>query len=54
LFVAAKHVETINVCGEGSSDARLWLRVKLLSMKQKRASAQRPRRAVLKETVNTL
>jgi len=52
--VAAKHAETLNVCGEGRSGVRnLFARETTLG-EAERAPAQRPRRAVLAETVNTL
>jgi putative transposase len=54
--VAAKHAETLNACGEGSSGARSLLIVRETALWEAgRASARRPRRAVLTaETVNTL
>jgi len=53
--VTAKHAETLNVCGEGSADARSLLIVRETALYEaERAPAQRPRRAVLAETVNTL
>ena len=52
--VAAKHAETQNVCGEGRSGARLLVARETTLYEAERASAQRPRRALLAETVNTL
>ena len=53
--VAAKHAETLNVCGEGSAGERpLWTVRETTLREAERASARRPRRAVLAETVNTL
>jgi putative transposase len=54
-YVAAKHAETQNVCGEGSAGARpVWTVRETTLREAERASARRPRRAVLAETVNTL
>ena len=44
--VAAKHAETINVCGEGSADATASLLRETAFYEAGRASARRPRRAV--------
>jgi putative transposase len=54
--VAAKHAETQNVCGEESADAQAPPARETHLDEAERASAQRPRRAVLAvdETVNTL
>lgn len=52
--VAAKHAETLNVCGEGSADATASLVRETAFYEAGRASARRPRRAVWQETVNTL
>ena len=53
--VAAKHAETLNVCGEESAGARpLWTVRETILCEAEKASARRPRRAVLPETVNTL
>jgi putative transposase len=54
--VAAKHAETINVCGEESADARPLVAAReTLLDEAERASAHRPRRAVLAvKTVNRL
>lgn len=53
--VAAKHAETPNACGEGSSGASPSLAVRETTLVEAgRAFARRPRRAVLAETVNTL
>jgi putative transposase len=53
--VAAKHAETLNACGEGSADARpVWTVRETTFSEAGRASARRPRRAVVAETVNTL
>jgi putative transposase len=53
--VAAKHAETQNVCGEGSAGARsVWVVRETTFREAEKASAWRPRRAVLAETVNTL
>ncbi len=53
--VAAKHAETLNVCGEGSAGApSVWTVRETILWETEKASARRPRRAVLAETVNTL
>src|SRR6187402_3625010 len=53
--VAAKHAETQNVCGEESAGARpVWSVRETVLREAERTSVQRPRRAVLLETVNTL
>jgi transposase len=53
--VAAKHAETLNVCGEESAGARpLCIVRETLLWEAERASARRPWRAVLANTVNTL
>ena len=53
--VAAKHAETLNVCGEESAGERpLWTVRETVLCEAERVSARRPRRAVLAETVNTL
>ena len=52
--VAAKHAETKNVCGEGRSGARPLVARETTLREAERASTQRPRRAVLAATVNTL
>ena len=53
--VAAKHAETLNVCGEGSAGAPpVWTVRETTLREAERASARRPGRAVLAETVNTL
>ena len=53
--VAAKHAETLNVCGEGSAGAQSLLIVRETTLYEAgRASAWRPRRAVSTQTVNTL
>ena len=53
--VAAKHAETQNACGEGSSGEPPLLVVRETTLVEAgRAYAQRPRRAVLAKTVNTL
>jgi len=52
--VAAKRAETQNACGEGSSGARLFVLRETTLWEAGRASAYRPRRAVLVRTVNTL
>jgi putative transposase len=53
--VAAKHAETQNVCGEESAGARpVWSVRETVLREAERTSVQRPRRAVLAETVNTL
>ena len=53
--VAAKHAETQNACGEGSSGASPSLAVRETTLVEAgRAYARRPRRAVSAETVNTL
>ena len=53
--VAAKHAETLNVCGEGSAGALpLWTVRETTLREAERASARRPRRAVSAEPVNTL
>jgi putative transposase len=53
--VAAKHVETLNVCGEESAGARsTWSVRETVLREAERTSVRRPRRAVLYVTVNTL
>jgi putative transposase len=53
--VAAKHAETQNVCGEESAGSRpVWSVRETVLYEAERTSVQRPRRAVLFETVNTL
>jgi hypothetical protein len=53
--VAAKHAETLNACGEESAGARpVWTVRETTVCEAGRASAFRPRRAALAETVNTL
>ncbi len=53
--VAAKHAETPNACGEGSSGASPSLAVRETTLVEAgRAYARRPRRAVFAETVNTI
>ena len=52
--VAAKQAETPNACGEGSAGAQVLLVRETTLIEAGRASAQRPRRAVLAATVNTL
>ncbi|MCB9576531.1 MAG: helix-turn-helix domain-containing protein [Polyangiaceae bacterium] len=53
--VAAKHAETQNACGEGRSGEPPLLVVRETTLVEAgRAYAQRPRRAVLAKTVNTL
>jgi len=53
--VAAKHAETLNGCGEDSAGApSMWTVRETVLWEAARASARRPRRAVLAETVNTL
>ena len=48
--VAAKHAETLNVCGEGSADAQpSWTVRETILREAERASAWRPRRTVLAE-----
>jgi putative transposase len=54
-LVAAKHAETQNVCGEGSSGAQSLLTVRETTFDEaERALAHHPRRVVSTETVNTL
>jgi putative transposase len=52
--VAAKHAETTNACGEGSAGARPHDARETALDETGRASARRPRRAVLAKSVNTL
>jgi len=52
--VAAKHAETRNACGEGSSGVRHHDARETTLDEAGRASAQRPRRAVSTRSVNTL
>lgn len=53
--VAAKHAETQNVCGEESAGASsVWSVRETILGEAERTSVQRPRRAVLYVTVNTL
>jgi putative transposase len=52
--VAAKRAETPNACGEGSAGARAGPARETALGEAGRASARRPRRTVLAETVNTL
>ena len=53
--VAAKHAETLNVCGEESAGSRpVWSVRETVLYEAERTSVRRPRRAVLYETVNTL
>src|SRR6187549_2996480 len=53
--VAAKHAETLNVCGEESAGARpVWSVRETVLYEAERTSVQRPRRVVLYETVNTV
>ena len=52
--VAAKHAETLNVCGERSAGAQAGPARETRLREAERASARRPRRAVLAKTVNTL
>ena len=53
--VAAKPAETQNVCGEDSAGAdSVWRVCETVLNEAERTSLQRPRRAVLYETVNTL
>ncbi len=53
--VAAKRAETLNVCGEESAGAgSVWAVRETVLWETERASARRPRRAVLAETVTTL
>lgn len=52
--VAAKHAETENVCGERSAGERASLVRETTFYEAERASARRPRRAVVAKTVNTL
>ena len=53
--VAAKHAETQNVCGEESAGARpVWSVRETVLREAERTSVQRPRRAVLVASVNTL
>jgi putative transposase len=53
-LVAAKHAETKNVCGERSAGERTTSARETALDEAERASARRPRRAVLARTVNTL
>src|SRR5690606_15506947 len=53
--VAVKQAETQNVCGEDSAGTRsVWSVRETVLYEAERTSVQRPRRAVLYETVNTL
>ena len=52
--VAAKHAETTNACGEGSAGARLVAVCETALDEAGTAPAERPSRAVVTETVNTL
>jgi putative transposase len=53
-LVAAKHAETVNVCGETSADAQAGTERETRLDEAERASARHPRRVVLVKTVNTL
>ena len=52
--VAAKHAETTNACGEGSAGARLVAVRETALDEAGTATAERPSRAVVTDTVNTL
>src|SRR5690606_8131349 len=55
VVVAVKQAETQNVCGEDSAGTRsVWSVRETVLYEAERTSVQRPRRAVLYETVNTL
>jgi putative transposase len=53
-YVAAKHAETINACGEESAGARLYVLRETTLGEAGRAYARRPRTAVSTISVNTL
>jgi putative transposase len=53
-LVAAKHAETVNVCGETSSGVQAGPVRETRLDEAERASARHPRRVVLAKTVNTL
>jgi putative transposase len=53
-LVAAKHAETVNVCGETSSGVQAGPERETRLDEAERASARHPRRVVLAKTVNTL